>query len=68
MADAHVRQVLNLLQAMTRDGLPAAKRLFWSELNYDRVDDPLSTRSWPTAAREAVAESPVLLARHETFA
>ena len=64
MADAHTQAVLDLLHALSRTGLPAARRLFWSELNYDRVDEPLPTRAWPAAVSDLLAEEPVLLAQH----
>jgi len=44
------------------DGLDPLKELFWSELNYERVNEPISRRGWGRAAREAVAENPVLFA------
>jgi hypothetical protein len=47
--DIHIKEsfpkrqsILNLLQNFT--GLEPLKRLFWSELNYDRANQPLSTR------------------------
>ena len=39
--------VHDLLGQMPKRGLEAAKRLFWAELNYDRVSEPLSMRDWP---------------------
>jgi len=36
--------------------------LFWSDLNYDRVNQPLSRRGWNQAAANAPAEDPVLFA------
>ncbi|RLA87593.1 MAG: hypothetical protein DRG58_10350 [Deltaproteobacteria bacterium] len=46
------------------DGL---KKLFWSELNYDQINQPLSRRGWPDGAATALAEDPLLLAGHEDF-
>ena len=43
-------------------GVEPLKRLFWSELSYERVDEPLSRRDWGGEAYEALAEDPVLLA------
>ena len=42
---------------MSADGLTAAKQLFWTELNYDRVNERLSTRDWPERVGEAAGES-----------
>jgi adenine-specific DNA-methyltransferase len=52
-----VQQVLQSL----RD-LDDLKQLFWTELNYERANSPLSDRGWPDAARDALAEAPLLLA------
>ncbi|MBM3142800.1 MAG: hypothetical protein FJ005_07125 [Chloroflexi bacterium] len=43
-------------------GLEPLKQLFWSELNYDRVNQPLSRRGWNQTAANALAEDPVLFA------
>jgi REP element-mobilizing transposase RayT len=61
MANVERQQtVLNILQEL--DGLDGLKRLFWQELNYERQNKPLSPRQWPEAARQALAEDPVLFA------
>lgn len=59
-------RVYELLRRMPQDGLAAAKQLFWTELNYDRANEPLSRRNWPERARDALVADPVLLARHES--
>lgn len=38
------------------------KNLFWSELNYERVNKSLSRRGWTDTANKALAEDPVLFA------
>ncbi|HAV10003.1 MAG TPA: hypothetical protein DCX22_00035 [Dehalococcoidia bacterium] len=38
------------------------KQLFWSELNYDRINQPLSQRCWNQTAANALFEDPVLFA------
>ncbi len=43
-------------------GLDSLKELFWSELSYQRVNQPLSRRRWPETAAKALAEDPVLFA------
>jgi len=43
-------------------GLEPLKKLFWSELNYDRVNQPLSRRGWSQTAANALAEDPILFA------
>jgi len=60
------QRVYGLLHRMSSDGLPALKRLFWTELNYDRANVPLSTRDWSQRARDALEGPPVILARHES--
>ncbi len=48
-------------------GLDPLKRLFWSELNYERVNQPLSTRDWLAAERDSLATEPLLFAEHDAF-
>lgn len=43
-------------------GIEPLKQLFWSELNYQRVNEPLSRRGWTDKASQALAEEPTLLA------
>jgi hypothetical protein len=45
--------VYRLLHSL--NGLDPLKQLFWTELNYERVNQTLSRRDWPQAAREALA-------------
>jgi len=52
--------VLSLLQSLR--GLEPLKELFWSCLNYERVNQPLSRRGWSEAAAQALAEDPALFA------
>ena len=52
--------VLKLLKNLR--GLEPLKKLFWSELNYDHVNQPLSRRGWNQTAVNALAEDPVLFA------
>ena len=54
------QSVLELLEDLC--GLEPLKKLFWSELNYDRVNQPLSRRGWNQTAANALAEDPVLFA------
>jgi hypothetical protein len=62
MPDDIRQPVLSLLQQLPVRRLDALKQLFWSELNYDRANQPLSTRNWPEATRQALVEPPTLLA------
>jgi hypothetical protein len=66
MATDTQKRVYDLLQQMPRQGLPAAKQLFWTELNYDRANRPVSRRRWPGPARQALNGAPLLLAQHES--
>ena len=54
------QQVQDLLQELR--GIEPLKKLFWSELNYQRVNQPLSRRGWPEPATIALADDPVLFA------
>ncbi len=58
--NGHRETVLNLLKNL--DGLEPLKQLFWSELNYERVNKPISQRNWSDTAREALTEPPLLFA------
>jgi hypothetical protein len=53
-------QVLGLLENFR--GMEPLKTLFWSKLNYDRVNTPTSRRGWPDAVSSVLAEDPLLLA------
>lgn len=60
MPSSDLRQsILSLLQNPTLDNI---KQLFWSELNYDRVNQSLSRAGWTDAAASALADDPLLLA------
>ena len=54
------RKVLRLLEDFR--GLDPLRRMFWSELNYDRENAPISRRGWPEPASGVLAEDPVVLA------
>ncbi len=54
------RRVLRLLENFR--GIEPLRRLFWSELNYDRRNDPLSRRGWPEAVSGVLAEDPSIFA------
>ena len=61
MVRSEIQQsVLDLLKNLR--GLEPLKKLFWSELNYERVNQPLSRRGWTDTAANALAEDPVLFA------
>jgi len=57
--------ILNLIRKLS--GLEPLKQLFWSELNYDQINQPLSRQGWSQAAKEALAENPVLFAGSGDF-
>ena len=47
-------------------GIDPLKNLFWSELNYNRINESLSRRGWTETASDALAEDPVLFAASGT--
>ncbi|MFP3896022.1 MAG: hypothetical protein ACLFV5_04160, partial [Anaerolineales bacterium] len=63
MVSDSLYRVHDLLSDMPGEGLDAAKELFWTELNYERVNEPLSTRNWSPSTRDLLDENPVLFAR-----
>jgi hypothetical protein len=66
MEDREVRRsVWDLLNGM--DGLEPLKQLFWTELNYERINTPLSRHNWPERANNALAEDPILFAGYGDF-
>ena len=48
-------------------GSESLKELFWRELNYDRVNQPLPRHDFPKAADNALAEAPLLFAESNEF-
>jgi len=54
------QNVLDLLKGLR--GIEPLKQLFWSELNYQRVNQPLSRRGWTESASKSLADDPVLFA------
>jgi methylase of polypeptide subunit release factors len=54
------QSVLNLLKNFK--GIDPLKKLFWTELNYDRVNESLSRRGWSENVAKLLAEDPVLFA------
>lgn len=50
------KSLLNLNREQT------LKNLFWSKLNYDRVNKELSIRNWSDQVASELAENPLLLA------
>lgn len=54
------QNVLALLKELR--GIDPLKKLFWSELNYQRVNQPLSRRGWTDTASKALADDPILFA------
>jgi len=54
--------VQDLLQRLGRGrhNLKPLQDLFWTELNYDRVNDALPHDSWPEYTRYALADDPIL--------
>src|SRR6266481_1082391 len=57
---ADQQQVLGILQEL--NGLDALKELFWRQLNYERVNQPISRRGWSDSAANALADDPLVFA------
>ena len=65
MVVTDVREVVQeLLKRLGQPGhnLKPLKDLFWTELNYGRGSDSLSCTSWPSSAKDPLAEDPILFA------
>jgi hypothetical protein len=62
MAETDFRQsIFDLLDDW--HGLVSLKTLFWTELNYEKADAPISVQDWPDAARDPLADSPTIFAQ-----
>ena len=62
MPISYRQTIQDLLRGLPTRKLDALKHLFWSELNYDRADTPLSTRDWSASLRGYLEGPPVLFA------
>ena len=51
----------------TWKGSESLKELFWRELNYDRLNQPLPRHDFPKAADNALADAPLLFAESNDF-
>jgi len=54
------QSVLDLLQSLK--GLDPLKKLFWTELNYDKASSPISRKGWGEQASSALVDDPMLFA------
>jgi type I restriction-modification system DNA methylase subunit len=54
------QSVLDILENL--NGLDPLKELFWNELNYERVNEPISRRDWIETAAKSLADDPVVFA------
>jgi hypothetical protein len=52
--------VLNILSNLK--GLDPLKELFWNELNYERVNEPISRQGWTETASKSLADDPLVFA------
>src|SRR3972149_10011853 len=59
------KEVMGLLTNLK--GLQPLKDLFWSKLNYDRINDPVSTRAWTAPQKDNLAGEPLILAGDDSF-
>lgn len=62
MGTSFRQSILDLLTALPTQRLDALKKLFWSELNYERANAPLSTRTWTDGIVESLVDTPLLFA------
>ena len=52
--------VLNILSHLR--GLDPLKELFWHQLNYERINEPILRRGWSETAATALVDDPVVFA------
>lgn len=70
MQDTEIRKnIYDLLKNMVETGhnLSPLKQLFWSELNYNRVNEQLPRRNWSDKLQNAIADDPILFAEYKDF-
>lgn len=58
--EKHKETIFNILNSF--NSIESLKELFWKELNYERINEPLSSRGWPDSARKLLADDPLLFA------
>ncbi len=59
----HDREHQKISQLLTDfRGIEPLRKLFWTELNYDRQNDGISRQDWTDTAKNALAEEPILFA------
>ncbi len=66
MNETGFRQSIYDLLARWR-GLDSLKELFWTQLNYGRVNQPVSTAGWPQAAAEPLGGAPLIFGEAGEF-
>ena len=52
--------VLDILSNLK--GFDPLKELFWNELNYERINEPISRRDWSETAAKSLADDPLVFA------
>ncbi len=63
MPESHLRHQQAVSDLLSHfKGIEPLKKLFWSELSYDRVNRNLSRRDWNHSVSNLLADDPVLLA------
>jgi len=59
---ANQQSVLNILENLT--GLDPLKELFWHQLNYERINEPISRKGWNEPAAKASTDIQSLIRLH----
>jgi hypothetical protein len=57
---ANQQSVLNLLENL--NGLDPLKKLFWDQLNYERVNQSISRKGWTETASKSLTDDPLVFA------
>jgi hypothetical protein len=57
---ANQQSVLNILENL--NGLDRLKKLFWDELNYERINEPFPRKGWSETAARALVDDPIIFA------
>jgi len=60
---SNAEKISQILEQFNEEpGLIQLKKLFWKELNFNRINEPLSTRDWTDKARDLIIDDPILFA------
>jgi hypothetical protein len=64
MAKDKKNKIFELINNIPSRGIEAVRELIWTELDYPRINQEISTRDWADGAKALLHQNPILLAQH----